>query len=653
MNVTRVVLGNWMRYKGTSRLELQPTVYGLSAHFYGNARRSNWAGKTALVEAIRFALFGVHRMSREDDWITHGEQSGSVCIQLSSGMEITRTRTRGSSTKLNVSYMGDALYGDAAQEFIERHIGLTRADFDATCWFGQKQLSRLVTAKPTERFDLVSGWFNLDPLQRCEAKAKAQLATVLSSIKDLQRESDRLDGAWRTILMRWCPDEVYPSEKHVLHVLRERETELQGLLVAHEAELQAARAAMEELGPMRDALAAKERLAAVITEGKGIAAKLAELQSVVDGAEEVQAAYDAARAEAAIKATKLKEVRSLVRQGFDGKCPVVGFECPAAAKVQTAVRENTTQFASAQDEYDQACRNESIARRVHEERAQAQSTMRALEASRQRLREEGTRLKAKAKDAPDADFRDLLATRNAHLETWLSNLSVLKREIQDCRAAIAQAQSIVDSIDNAREALRAATARLAVYRAAVRIFGRQGAQRALAEAALREIEAGANDILADAAIELSVKVEWSREGSGLAAHCAECGAAFGSSAKIKKCEACGADRGPKLIERLEIELSDRSGAAEDLAGAALQMAAAKWLRRERDVQWGTALIDEPFGALDEAHRKAFAMQLSTMLLGRGGFEQGIIIAHHPEVTDGLPGRLYVRATDTVSTLEVA
>jgi hypothetical protein len=47
------------------------------------------------------------------------------------------------------------------------------------------------------------------------------------------------------------------------------------------------------------------------------------------------------------------------------------------------------------------------------------------------------------------------------------------------------------------------------------------------------------------------------------------------------------------------------------------------------------------------------MQLSTMLLGRGGFEQGIIIAHHPEVTDGLPGRLYVRATDTVSTLEVA
>jgi len=71
------------------------------------------------------------------------------------------------------------------------------------------------------------------------------------------------------------------------------------------------------------------------------------------------------------------------------------------------------------------------------------------------------------------------------------------------------------------------------------------------------------------------------------------------------------------------------------------------------VQWGTAFIDEPFGALDEANRKAFAAHLTAMLRGRFGFEQAFVVAHSPDVLDAMPGRVTVMADEYGSRAEVA
>jgi hypothetical protein len=103
-----------------------------------------------------------------------------------------------------------------------------------------------------------------------------------------------------------------------------------------------------------------------------------------------------------------------------------------------------------------------------------------------------------------------------------------------------------------------------------------------------------------------VTARWSREGDDLATVCEACGTAFPKSRKVKECARYGGARGPNLIEKLELDLSDRSGAAEDLVGGAMQFAAAAWLRRERGVAWSTAFLDEPFGSLDEAHRRGLA-----------------------------------------------
>ena len=123
--------------------------------------------------------------------------------------------------------------------------------------------------------------------------------------------------------------------------------------------------------------------------------------------------------------------------------------------------------------------------------------------------------------------------------------------------------------------------------------------------------------------------------------CDKCGAVYPASQKIKRCERCGADRGPKLVEKLEIELSDRSGAAEDLAGIALQLSAASWLRTQRGSQWSQAFIDEPFGALDVHGARALSTHLATMLGGQ--FASVLVVTHDRNISDALPGRIEIIA----------
>ena len=152
---------------------------------------------------------------------------------------------------------------------------------------------------------------------------------------------------------------------------------------------------------------------------------------------------------------------------------------------------------------------------------------------------------------------------------------------------------------------------------------------------------GANAALREAGIDRSVGVTWARYGEGLASSCEECGAPYPSSTKVRECSWCGAKRGPKMVERLDIEPSDRSGAADDLAGIGVRLAASAWLRERKQIQWSNACIDEPFGSLDTANKRAIATHLTSMLGGKYGFVQTFVVAHDRIVTDALPRRIEV------------
>lgn len=649
MRVTQVRLFNWLRYSGEHTLDLAADIYAVTASFEHDSRRSNWAGKTSLLEAIRFALYGVHRGAREDDWITEGEASGYVEVTLDSGTLLRRSRRRGKSTLLEVVVDDASATGELAQARINEIVGLSREDFEATCWIGQKMLARLVLARPGERFEIVSGWAGLEPLQRCEERTRLLLSDVTTEIHSA--ESIVL-ASERTLIEARIQNGLAAS------------TPIGDVLIALDDVLEKKAADMGAAALVVEA--AKEALAAA-HERQHHADRAVELEEVAESLKTARSKFEAlpevdatlatsaladARAKMQAAGAEVKTKAALARGEFDGRCPVGGIVCPAKNDLNRMAAENRVEHKRALSVYDDSCRAESIARSEQEDAARVDREKAGLLGQREKLRERYAALreatKAPLPDGPDVvEAREKLTAATDAYRKAADVQATARAAFETAQNAMLDRARMQDTVDKAKD-------QATLLRAALRVFGRQGAQQRIAEAALAEIEQGANALLRDAGIDLSVEMRWAREAaSGLATTCDACGAPFPASQRAKKCERCGAERPPKLIERLDVELSDRSGAAEDLAGAALQLAAAAWLRRERDVRWSVALIDEPFGALDEANRRQFAAHLVQMLRGRFGFEQAFIVAHSPDVLDAMPRQIRVTADEYGSTLKVA
>jgi DNA repair exonuclease SbcCD ATPase subunit len=638
MRIAKLILRNWGPFRGEHELNLGARAYAVVAQHVGDAERSNWGGKTMLLEAVDFVLTGRHRHRTEDDIITTGEVECAVTIVFDDETVASRYRKRGSATRLEYG----ASTRDEAKAALEARLALTPEDFSNTAYFEQKRMARLIVARPEERMAIVGGWLRLDRLEKAEDHVRAKLAGIA-----LQRAAvDTRRAAMQDATSRALGDHADSAALDAaLADTATKLTEGRARLAAMQDELELVRA--QQLTRQRAA-----EYAALVEEGKSLKATadhdMAALEAANLDARQVE--RDAA-GKASIAGAETARRRSLARGRFDGACPVAGIACPAVDDINARSRQNASRLAEAESieaaakvALEGAQRQERTFAAKHQAALRLEERLEGLRAQALRLRPEHVAAKALTK-VVDADA---LRTSISALQDRLNHLA---GEVGRLTAAVHDVNANTRASAAASQTLATLTAASEVHRAALGILGRNGAQRRLAEGALATIGDGANNLLTACGVDLSVALSWAREGQGLAKHCAECGAPFPTSAKVKTCLTCGAIRGPLLVQRLEVELSDRSGAAEDFAGIALQLSASAWLRRERGSDWGTLLLDEPTGAMDRAHRRRFTSHLATML-ARSQVEQALVVAHDPAVLEALPGRIQIMRDGSWSTARV-
>ena len=648
ITITQLRLENWKCYRGETVLNLEPQAYAVLAREDANPGWSCWLGKSSLVEAIDFALYG--RLAeefkhRKKGWISRGEKRGEVSLVLSDGSIVRRSQQASGSERLFYFPPGSPTEGAVqaeAQKAIDNLVGLSEEDFTATRYFRQGEMSRLIVLKPEQRLDLVAGWLRLEALQGCEDDAAGALLELVRR-RDAAASTRAAAGAMIAQLL----------ERAGAKDARE----LDALIVGVEVMLQDAEEVLRTASAKgaRNAERAEleqhaQRYARIVREGTELRAALDAGRTADSLRAEIDERTDALRLLGERKGVAEREAgakRMLVRGSFDGTCPLVGERCPSVPFV-TGGRDRNGVNAQAADGAAAAAREE------YEGAARALAGIReefrirgVEEASLERLREEGRRLKPLAARyealPPPEGGEDIPALESARATAMLrlATLGAAAEAVATQRDAAAAAM--------AEEAKLEVAVRTAA--AAVAVFGKAGAQRRMAEGALSEIEERACEMMAGAGIALRVKVQWSREGSGVASTCAACGSAFPRSERVKVCERCGGARGANLVHKLEIEPSAQSGGARDLCGIFVQLAAAAWLVEDRGARWATALLDEPLAALDAHHRRALAAHLPGILRD-SGVAQCLVIAHHDGFLDALPGRILVESKDGWSTARV-
>lgn len=651
MYPTRIDWHDVACFKGQHRLDLKSAVHAVTARHVDDAGRSNWLGKSTLLGLIPFALFGWHMKRTDDELISKGAQSCGVKLTLSDGSIVERSKEHGKPVQIRftVKPSGAVLTQKAAQAAIERHIGLTAEDYFATCHFEQKQLARLVTARAGDRVDIIEGWLHhdIDPIQRMHSRALVELSGLIDQHVEAEAGAQRIADEANAMIDSYGIDQGAKPCGAV--------ASMDDVVAARQADADAAKAKVDRLqlkAQKRAEWEAQARDAArfdeVVAEGKALKMKV----DALAGADDRLKAADAKLAEATASVVDMRRELTRIERldcgDFDGQCPVTGGACPAADEVRRSgpaagvLDELRWKLNDCDQAQGKAGNDRTDAARDARERAQGRAHLAALRAEARRLKPAADAI-ARRGQPPTADA----------VQSRLSNARIAETE---AFAALHEAKSNRDwlaeaSADAAK--LRAKAERLKadidLHREAVAILGREGAQKRVASLALGQIEDGANALLRAAGVALGVRFIWAREGKGMAKQCGDCGAPFPASARAKQCPRCGAVRGPHMIAKLDIELTNSSGAADDLAGIAVQLAASNWLRLKRGTPWAAVCIDEPFGALDRTNRNALAVHVATMLRDR--FDLALVVAHDRAILDALPAQVAIVADASGSSLE--
>ncbi len=350
-HIARVEVEGWMPYAGESALDLVPSPYAVVARYRENPRRSNWAGKTALVEAVRWCLYGEHRKRTDDSVINTRSPGCRVLVVLSDGARFERSRKRGSSTAFKVSWGSTVLTGKPAQEATDAYLGMGVDDYDATVSFSQRDVYGIVGTANADRRRVVSTWLQHD---RWLAAVKVAGDRLRAAAADLERARARQE----TLEQQAASDDLAGASDADVEAKRE-------LLVRVTDHEEGCRAELNRWANSRgwaDDWSEVDRITAERTDAVG---KLKVLpRPRADGLQEglTKAAAASERARSEYEVTE-----RVASSGFDGSCPVSCQVCPVADDVTRVVREDRLRRVALSNAYDLANRDFEAARQAGRE----------------------------------------------------------------------------------------------------------------------------------------------------------------------------------------------------------------------------------------------------------------------------------------------
>lgn len=166
----------------------------------------NGAGKSALLDAITWALFGKARSNRNSELIRKGATEMSVTLEFEVDGQLYRVRRRFSrksgSHTANLEQLVDgnrwrSIVTENRVTVVEREIQrLLRMNYETfvnTVFMPQGQSGRFMDLSPAERRDLLAQVLGLDAYEKLAEKAREQVKTLNGQINEAQQRLSQVE----------------------------------------------------------------------------------------------------------------------------------------------------------------------------------------------------------------------------------------------------------------------------------------------------------------------------------------------------------------------------------------------------------------------------------------------------------------------------
>lgn len=319
----------------------------------------NGSGKSSVIDAITYALFGQHTRKANKNLVRRGCQ-GQAMVRLrftlnSKEFQATRSLAQSGAAAFSqlelLSEAGKAVnkklaggerrqYGESTSAEVAKVLGLDYDKLRVAAVVQQGELVRIVEAQPKEFKELVNGLIGIDRLDLAFSTMKDVVAGFRDRLRsetgysdeDMSRVQAQIEDATKKLTDERRLASEYAEEKIRLEgELRrlDKEIETMNPLKDRAVEVQAKeKRLIRHVAERRDQVTAEiSRLERVIREAKSALAILkgkeengARLQMVKDELDEVQKQIEASESQAG-KLTGLLECAGRIRI-TDGRCPV-------------------------------------------------------------------------------------------------------------------------------------------------------------------------------------------------------------------------------------------------------------------------------------------------------------------------------------------
>lgn len=349
-----VRMTGWMRYR-------DETVADFSAGTLISICGENGAGKSSIFDAITFALYGIHRLGRQNAGDLISQDADRLSVEFEFEADGTRYMVRRSRThKAGGADQGLWFWDEGGGEWtpiagtekedslrlqIERIVRLSPEAFTSSFLLQQNAATEFLDADPKPRFEIVSSLIGLKEYEVLEKRARDEGRAEKQRLDDVTKKLTGYEGVG---------EEAIASLRAAVDAATEREAAAAALLLAAQA-----------------CIADAKRYARLSAEIAALGERIARAAELIARKEQIEKDFDL-HAKLAEAITRVSSIKSLLDDasrsdaaGADVREQATAIDLDALAAVHVAAAElvaaGEKQAKAAEREHEAAAREERAA----------------------------------------------------------------------------------------------------------------------------------------------------------------------------------------------------------------------------------------------------------------------------------------------------